>query len=201
MSFMTRRLANIRSAKSKNFVWRIPTDRSICLAPAYWCKIFSMCANVRWRISGPVKAWNGANITRACSTEPSGFSVPAIMRIFFHRGFPRSTGWKPSLGMAQKPLTSVAVTAQALFCSPRHSPSLNSSDTTITVHQSRLRRNARKMPALSMLDSRLRTPPAIGTKGFDLVAFFDCLHDMADPAGAARHARGALKSDGTLYAR
>ena len=35
---------------------------------------------------GPVKAWNGANITRACSTEPSGFSVPAIMRIFFHRG-------------------------------------------------------------------------------------------------------------------
>ena len=71
------------SAKSKNFVWRLPTDRSICLAPACWCRIFSMCANVRWRISGPAKAWNGANITRACSTEPSGFSVPAIMRIFF----------------------------------------------------------------------------------------------------------------------
>ncbi len=33
-------------------------------------------------------------------------------------------------------------------------------------------------------------------RDFDLVAFFDCLHDMADPAGAARHARGALKSDG-----
>lgn len=31
---------------------------------------------------------------------------------------------------------------------------------------------------------------------YDLVAFFDCLHDMADPAGAARHARDALKSDG-----
>jgi SAM-dependent methyltransferase len=33
-------------------------------------------------------------------------------------------------------------------------------------------------------------------KEFDLIAFFDCLHDMADPAGAARHARGALKPDG-----
>jgi SAM-dependent methyltransferase len=40
---------------------------------------------------------------------------------------------------------------------------------------------------------------AIGYSGreFDLIAFFDCLHDMADPAGAARHARGALKSSGT----
>jgi 2-polyprenyl-3-methyl-5-hydroxy-6-metoxy-1,4-benzoquinol methylase len=31
---------------------------------------------------------------------------------------------------------------------------------------------------------------------FDLIAFFDCLHDMADPVGAARHARQALKPDG-----
>ncbi len=31
---------------------------------------------------------------------------------------------------------------------------------------------------------------------YDLVAFFDCLHDMADPSGAARHARAALKPDG-----
>jgi hypothetical protein len=30
----------------------------------------------------------------------------------------------------------------------------------------------------------------------DFIAFFDCLHDMADPVGAARHARQALKSDG-----
>ena len=31
----------------------------------------------------------------------------------------------------------------------------------------------------------------------DLIAFFDCLHDMADPAGAARHARDALKPTGS----
>src|SRR6185437_14625319 len=35
-----------------------------------------------------------------------------------------------------------------------------------------------------------------GSTGLDLIAFFDCLHDMADPIGAARHARGALNSDG-----
>jgi len=34
-------------------------------------------------------------------------------------------------------------------------------------------------------------------RDFDLIAFFDCLHDMGDPTGAARHARGALKDDGT----
>ena len=34
-------------------------------------------------------------------------------------------------------------------------------------------------------------------RDFDLIAFFDCLHDMADPAGAARHARNALNADGT----
>ena len=34
-------------------------------------------------------------------------------------------------------------------------------------------------------------------RDFDLIAFFDCLHDMADPDGAARHARTALKEDGT----
>jgi 2-polyprenyl-3-methyl-5-hydroxy-6-metoxy-1,4-benzoquinol methylase len=34
-------------------------------------------------------------------------------------------------------------------------------------------------------------------KDFDLIAFFDCLHDMANPQGAARHARESLKADGT----
>jgi ubiquinone/menaquinone biosynthesis C-methylase UbiE len=32
---------------------------------------------------------------------------------------------------------------------------------------------------------------------YDLVAFFDCLHDMGDPAGAAAHVRETLKPGGT----
>jgi len=32
---------------------------------------------------------------------------------------------------------------------------------------------------------------------YDMVAFFDCLHDMGDPEGAAAHVRETLKDDGT----
>ena len=43
--------------------------------------------------------------------------------------------------------------------------------------------------------------PLIGAKdfpgtGYDLVTFFDCLHDMGDPVGAAAHVREALAPDG-----
>ena len=34
--------------------------------------------------------------------------------------------------------------------------------------------------------------------GYDLVAFFDCLHDMGDPVGAAAHTKAVLKPEGTL---
>jgi SAM-dependent methyltransferase len=34
-------------------------------------------------------------------------------------------------------------------------------------------------------------------KDYDLVAVFDCLHDMGDPAGAAAHVRQSLAEDGT----
>jgi ubiquinone/menaquinone biosynthesis C-methylase UbiE len=33
--------------------------------------------------------------------------------------------------------------------------------------------------------------------GLDLVTFFDCLHDMGDPLGAATHVRQSLKPDGS----
>jgi SAM-dependent methyltransferase len=34
-------------------------------------------------------------------------------------------------------------------------------------------------------------------RDYDLVAFFDCLHDMGDPVGAADHVRETLDGDGT----
>ena len=33
-------------------------------------------------------------------------------------------------------------------------------------------------------------------KDFDLIAFFDCLHDMVDPVGALKFAKQSLKKDG-----
>ena len=33
---------------------------------------------------------------------------------------------------------------------------------------------------------------------YDLICFFDCLHDLGDPVGAARHALEQLADDGTV---
>jgi SAM-dependent methyltransferase len=41
------------------------------------------------------------------------------------------------------------------------------------------------------------TAKAFPGRDYDLVCFFDCLHDMGDPVGAARHTRAALRPDGT----
>jgi 2-polyprenyl-3-methyl-5-hydroxy-6-metoxy-1,4-benzoquinol methylase len=35
-------------------------------------------------------------------------------------------------------------------------------------------------------------------EGYDLVCFFDCLHDMGDPVGALKHVREAIDDDGTV---
>jgi SAM-dependent methyltransferase len=46
---------------------------------------------------------------------------------------------------------------------------------------------------------RFEVEPAATYSGtqYDLVTMFDCLHDMGDPVGAARHVRSTLKPDGT----
>jgi len=44
---------------------------------------------------------------------------------------------------------------------------------------------------------KVATAKSYPEKNFDLVAFFDCLHDMGDPAGAAAHVRQSLKPDGS----
>jgi 2-polyprenyl-3-methyl-5-hydroxy-6-metoxy-1,4-benzoquinol methylase len=47
--------------------------------------------------------------------------------------------------------------------------------------------------------TRFETAPASGYpgSGYDLVTMFDCLHDMGDPVGAARHVHETLSPDGT----
>lgn len=40
--------------------------------------------------------------------------------------------------------------------------------------------------------------PDFPSHDYDLIAFFDCLHDMGDPISACRRARQTLKNDGTV---
>jgi SAM-dependent methyltransferase len=60
---------------------------------------------------------------------------------------------------------------------------------------------ARKAASDAGVSDRVRfeVAPAdsFGGDGYDLVATFDCFHDMGDPAGAATHIRRALADDGT----
>jgi 2-polyprenyl-3-methyl-5-hydroxy-6-metoxy-1,4-benzoquinol methylase len=44
---------------------------------------------------------------------------------------------------------------------------------------------------------RTATSTSFPGKDYDLVTFFDCLHDMSDPEGAAAHVRKTSKPDGT----
>jgi SAM-dependent methyltransferase len=60
---------------------------------------------------------------------------------------------------------------------------------------------ARKRAADAGLSDRVRfeVAPATAFDGeYDLVCFFDCLHDMGDPIGACTHVRRHLAPDGTL---
>lgn len=60
---------------------------------------------------------------------------------------------------------------------------------------------ARLRAAEAGVDDRVRFEVAsaqeFGGRGYDLVAMFDCLHDMGDPVGAARHVREVIADDGT----
>jgi SAM-dependent methyltransferase len=60
---------------------------------------------------------------------------------------------------------------------------------------------ARKRAAEAGVADRIRfdvaSAQSFAGTGYDLVTTFDCLHDMGDPTGAARHIRSALAEDGT----
>ncbi len=53
--------------------------------------------------------------------------------------------------------------------------------------------------ARELTNVRFTATPADGYDGrYDLIVFGDCLHDMGDPVGAARHARSRLTEIGTV---
>jgi SAM-dependent methyltransferase len=69
------------------------------------------------------------------------------------------------------------------------------------VHPASIER-ARALAAEAGVADRVTFEVAKGTDypgtGYDLVAYFDCLHDMGDPAKSIRHTRQALAPEGTV---
>jgi 2-polyprenyl-3-methyl-5-hydroxy-6-metoxy-1,4-benzoquinol methylase len=59
------------------------------------------------------------------------------------------------------------------------------------------RRRAQEAGVADRVRFQITPAAAYSGTGYDLVTMFDCLHDMGDPVGAARHVRSTLADDGT----
>jgi 2-polyprenyl-3-methyl-5-hydroxy-6-metoxy-1,4-benzoquinol methylase len=58
------------------------------------------------------------------------------------------------------------------------------------------RQRARQAAVADRVRFEVEPAAAYGGTDYDLVTMFDCLHDMGDPVGAARHVHSTLKPDG-----
>jgi 2-polyprenyl-3-methyl-5-hydroxy-6-metoxy-1,4-benzoquinol methylase len=70
--------------------------------------------------------------------------------------------------------------------------------TGIDYHPSSIETAQQRAAAAGVANARFEVADATSYGGdrYDVIAFFDCLHDMANPGGAARHAARMLKPDG-----
>ncbi len=59
------------------------------------------------------------------------------------------------------------------------------------------RESARKSGVQDRVTFEVATAKSFPGRNYDLVAVFDCLHDMGDPIGAAAHVRQSLAKNGT----
>jgi len=71
------------------------------------------------------------------------------------------------------------------FCFDYHAPSLE-----------RAKELAKEAGVSDRVTFAKATAKDFPAKDYDLVAFFDCLHDMGDPVGAGKHVRDSLAKDG-----
>ncbi len=60
------------------------------------------------------------------------------------------------------------------------------------------RQVARDAGVADRVTFEVATADAYPRNDYDLICFFDCLHDMGRPVDAAKHAAGSIASDGTL---
>jgi SAM-dependent methyltransferase len=76
----------------------------------------------------------------------------------------------------------------------------NSNIVGYDYHADSIRTARERAAAAGVTNVRFEVADAVSYRdeSFDLIAFFDCLHDMGDPVGVSRHARRALKDDGTV---
>jgi SAM-dependent methyltransferase len=126
---------------------------------------------------------------------------------FFRPGYAANlvTSWIPALSGVQQKLTKGAKVAD-VGCGKGASTILmaqafpNSRFYGYDYHQESIeaaRDSARRAGVSDRVEFNVARAKEFPGKEYDLVTVFDCLHDMGDPVGAARHVREALAPDGT----
>jgi SAM-dependent methyltransferase len=129
---------------------------------------------------------------------------------FYRNGYRKQLvpEWLPTLDGVVEKLTAGAKVAD-VGCGHGHSTVLmaqafpNSQFYGFDSHAGSIaaaRENAREAGVEDRAHFIVGTAKTIKERGLDLICFFDCLHDLGDPVGAASHVRQALKPDGTVLA-
>jgi SAM-dependent methyltransferase len=125
---------------------------------------------------------------------------------FFRPGYAANLigSWIPALEGVQAKLEAGAVVAD-VGCGHGASTLLmaeafpRSSFIGFDYHDGSIEQARERAAAAGLSNVAFEVAPAAGFRGegYDLVTMFDCLHDMGDPVGAARHVHGALAPGGT----
>ena len=126
---------------------------------------------------------------------------------FFRPGYRANltSAWIPALKGVEKQLQSGAAVAD-VGCGHGASTIImaeaypQSTFTGFDYHQASIDEAEKKAAGAGVADrAKFEVASAKDYPGkYDLICFFDCLHDMGDPVGAARHAHEALKPGGTV---
>ena len=125
--------------------------------------------------------------------------APATWRTWPRAGSPRSTASRPSWPPARR-VADVGCGLGASSRAARRRPTRSARIAGSDYHDRSIelaRKRAADAGVADRVSFEVASAQTFAGRGYDLVTTFDCLHDMGDPLGAARHVREALAPDGT----
>ena len=149
------------------------------------------------KLFAPGKALAGTSIRSAFSRARSASSGPATTPIWFRTGFPALEGVEAKLKAGAKVADVGCGHGASTIVMAKAYPKFG----VLRLRLSRAFDRAGQGfggeagigDRITFAEANAKDFPA---KGYDLVAFFDCLHDMGDPVGAGKHVKETLAKDG-----